>query len=138
MSIGRSASGAARRITSFGRVLLAVVLLAGLWFGTVKGVDRASRGADQKRVADRLAVARGFALSIRDWVDAGRSEAASLGHTVGASPAVGLSGAISSFVAQPKAFSRDAMVFSGNKVMAASGRFAALTGFVPRPCVRAG
>src|SRR5947208_16154086 len=131
MSIGRSASGAARRITSFGRIVLAVVLLAGVWLGTVKGVERATRASDQRRVADRVAVARGFALSVRDWVDAGRTEAASLGHTVGASPSVGLSGAISSFLAQPRVFSRDAMVFSGNKVMAASGRFAAVTGFVP-------
>src|SRR5438094_9885621 len=111
-----------------GRIAIAVGLLAVLWIGTVKGVDRASRGADDRRASDRSAVAYGFASSIREWLDAGRTEAASLARTVGVETGPAAQSAIEAFLAQPRTFARDAMVFQGATVMAASPRYAVLVG----------
>src|SRR5436309_10847394 len=103
----------ARYVFSFGRVALAVALLAGLWLGTVQGVQRASRDADQRRGADHLAVAQGFAGSVRDWLDAGRSDATSLSHKVGVLVPQAVTQAIDTFLFQPHTFARGAIVFSG-------------------------
>jgi len=120
----------ARRLAGVGRIAAAVALLAVLWIGTVTGVQRASRGADDRRANDRAAVAAGFAASIRQWLDAGRSEAASLSRLADA----GGQSAVQSFLANPTVFTRDAIVFRGTQVVAASQRYAVLVGLEPRSC----
>jgi signal transduction histidine kinase len=126
------------RFAGIGRIVLAVGLLAVLWIGTVNGVERASRGADDRRASDRSAVASGFASSIRDWLDAGRTEAASLSRTVGVETGSAAQGAIETFLAQPRTFTRDAIVFQGTTVTAASPRYAVLVGLQPKPCTSRG
>jgi signal transduction histidine kinase len=128
----------ARSVSSFGRIAVAISVLLLLWYGTVKTVERGSRVAEQRRSADRVATTNGFATSVRDWLQAGQSEATALGRSVGASNASDVAGELNSFLAQPKIFTRNALVFSGGTVVAASGRYAALTGLHPNACVRAG
>ena len=122
----------ARRLAGVGRIVIAVGLLAALWVGTVTGVQRASRAADDRRAGDRAAVAAGFAASIRQWLDSGRSEATSLSRLA----ATGGQGAIESFIAAtpPPAFTRDAIVMQGTQVVAASPHYAVLVGLEPKPC----
>ena len=128
----------ASRVAGIGRIAIALGLLAVLWIGTVDGVERASRAADDRRASDRSAVAAGFASSIGEWLDAGRTEAASLSRTVGVDTGPGAQAAIEAFLAQPRVFSRDAIVFQGTTVTAASSRYAMLVGLQPKPCTTAG
>jgi len=127
-----------RFVLSFGRIALAVTLLVGVWLGTVKAVERGSRDAEQRRSSDRLAVAKGFAASVSDWLDAGRTEASSLSHGVAVAGPSEVLGDLNAFLAQPHPFSRDAIALSNGTVIAATGRYAALVGLPPHPCVRAG
>ena len=136
MSLAGRTAHTVRVIGSFGRIALVLGLLAVLWFGTVTGVDRGSREADDRRAADREAVAAGFASSVGGWLDAGRSEAQTLSRTVGVAPGPASQGAIAAFLAQPKVFSRSAVVFGGSRVTAASPDRAVLVGLVPKPCTR--
>lgn len=138
MSIARRTTHVVRAIGRLGRIGLALGLLAVLWFGTVKAVDRGSREADDRRAADREAVAGGFASSIGEWLDAGRAEVATLSRTVGTASGPASQAAIESFLAQPKTFSHSAVVFGGSRVTAASSRRAVLVGLAPKPCTRAG
>jgi signal transduction histidine kinase len=131
-------AGGDGRIASVIRIVVALALLGALWFGTVDAVGRGSRDAEQRRLSDRLAVAKGFATSVRDWLDAGRSEASSLSRAVGVAPASDALGELNTFIAQGHTFTRDAIVFSAGTVVAATGRYAALIGLRPRACVRSG
>ena len=136
MGVARRAAGAAARLATFGRIGLAVALLAGLWFGTVTGVERASRGADDRRATDRSAVATAFANSVRDWLDAASVEATTLSRLVATVPAPSMPGVIQSFLDDRRTFSRSAIVFSGPTVVGASPDASELVGLVPRPCTR--
>lgn len=127
---------AAQSIFSFGRIALAVILLAGLWVGTVQGVKRASRNADQRRASDRATVASGFAHSIHDWLDAGRQEAITTSRQV--FPGPGSASALDALVARRPTFSRDALMFGGSTVVAASHRFDVLVGLHPKACITTG
>src|SRR5687768_9313527 len=112
MGVARRAAGAAARLAAAGRIGLAVALLAGLWFGTVTGVERASRGAVDRRAADRSAVAAAFGNSVRDWLDAGSSEATTLSRLVATVPAPAMTGVIQDFLDDRRTFSRSAIVFA--------------------------
>jgi signal transduction histidine kinase len=128
-----------RAVGRFGRIGLALGLLAALWFGTVTGVDRGSREADDRRASDREAVAAGFASSVGEWLDAGRTEVMTLSRTIGVAPGSAAQGAIGSFFGQPQIFSRSAVVFGGSRIVtAASPRRAVLIGLAPNPCSRNG
>lgn len=124
----------ARQLYGLGRLVLAVGLLAALWVGTVSGVERASHDADDRRASDRSAVAAAFAGSVRDWLDAGRTEVVALSRSLG--PASDLHAEIEAFLAQPRTFSRSALVFAGTTVTGASARHAVLVGLRPKPCTR--
>ena len=130
----KRSANVARRLAGIGRIAVALALLAFLWAGTVDAVGRASRSADDRRASDRAAVASGFASSIREWLDAGRTEAAGLSHAVAGQQA----GAIESFLAGPRVFARDVVVFQGPMVTAASPAYAVLVGLVPKPCASRG
>lgn len=137
MSIARRAANTARRLLGFGRLALVVGLLAVLWIGTVNGVERASKNADERRASDRSAVAAAFADSVRTWIDAGITEAVTLSHASGSLSGPRATVALESFIAQPRQFSRSALVFAGRYVTAASARHTVLTGLQPKPCTRA-
>src|SRR5438093_266419 len=109
MSMARRASSVARKAGGFGRLVLAVTLLAVLWVSTVRGVERASRGADERRASDRSAIAAGFAGSVRDWLDGGQTEAASLAHAIAVTPVPGMRSTIDNYLAEPRGFSRAAL-----------------------------
>ncbi len=126
----------ARFVGSFGRIALAVALLGGLWVGTVQGVERASRQADERRAADRATVANGYAHALSDWLDAGKSEALSLSREV--FPGAGVTTALQTFVSEKQTFTRDAIVFNGPTVIAATQNYDILVNNDPKPCVTTG
>src|SRR5581483_6426971 len=107
-------------------------------YGTVKSVERGSRDAEQRRAADRVAVTTGLATSVRDWLQTGQTEASALARNVNGASVSNVSAAMDAFLAQPRTFTRKAIVFSGSTVIAGSGRFAALTGLQPHACVLGG
>jgi signal transduction histidine kinase len=129
-------AGTIRWVAGLGRLALVVALLAVLWIGTVKGVERASRGADERRAADRSALARAFAESVGGWLDAGSAEASALARTVGAAPVDQARPAIETFLRTDRTFTRSALVFAGTTVAAASSDADTLVGLRPQPCVR--
>ncbi len=126
----------ARRLSGAGRLAVAVVLLALVWVATIKGVDRGSRGADQRRASDRAALAAGFAASIEHWLDGGRTEVRTLSTQLGSLPKSALRPVIGTYLAQRRTFTRNVAVFSGQTVMGASGRLELFTDAVPKACVR--
>jgi signal transduction histidine kinase len=136
MSAARAAGHLARATVGAGRIVLALSLLAALWIGTVTGVDRASHDADDRRAADRSAIAAGFAASVREWLNAGRAEAITFSRSVPSGAGPSAQTAVQAFLAQPRIFARSAVVFSGATVTAASRDHAVLVGLHPKPCTR--
>jgi signal transduction histidine kinase len=134
MTVPRRLGPAIRWLAGSGRVAVAVALLAVLWVGTVKGVERASRDADERREADHSAVARGFASALEGWLDAGRREAGSLSRSAVGGDA---QQAVDTLLRTPQVFTRDALVYSGSTVSAATARYTVLVGLRPEPCTRA-
>jgi signal transduction histidine kinase len=136
MSAPRRFAGTIRGVAGLWRLAAAVALLAVLWVGTVSGVERASRDADDRRASDRSAVADAFAESVRAWLDAGSTEAAALARAIGAASIDGARGAIDSYLAQDRTFTRGALVLVGGTVAAASSDANELVGLRPQPCTR--
>jgi signal transduction histidine kinase len=132
----RRFAGTIRGIAGLWRLAAAVALLAVLWVGTVSGVERASREADERRESDRSALAAAFAESVRSWLDAGSMEATTLARTIGASPIEGARGAIDAYLAQDRTFTQGALVLVGGSVVAASSDGNELVGLRPQPCTR--
>ena len=129
---------AIRGLAGLWRLAAAVALLTVLWVGTVSGVDRASREADERRASDRSAVADAFAESVRSWLDAGTAEATTLARSVAVVPIDAARGAIDTYLAPRRTtFTRSALVLAGGSVVAASSDANELVGLRPRPCARA-
>jgi signal transduction histidine kinase len=126
----------AKRVSGFGRLTIAIVLLALVWFATIKAVDRGTRTADQRRASDRAAVAAGFAGSIGTWLDAGRTEVVALGRQVGSLPKSGLRPVLQSYLSGQRTFTRNVLVFQGSTVMGATGRLELFTDSQPASCTR--
>jgi signal transduction histidine kinase len=134
MSFARRIYGAIGRLFGFGRLMLAVGLLVALWMGTVRGVERSSKDADERRASDRSAMAEAFAASVGEWLDAGRGEATTLARSIGAGSSQ--RGAIDALLGRPRTFAQSALIFSGSVVTASSAEHAVLVGFHPNACTR--
>ena len=126
----------AARFLIIARPAVALGLLAALWFGTVTGVDRATREVDERRQGDRLAIARGFATSASTWIDAGRREATGLAERVAAAGSRSQS-VIDDYVGGRDPWGRSVLVVdNGGAVVAGSRDRLGLVGRVLPPCVR--
>jgi signal transduction histidine kinase len=106
-----------RRLSPFGRVAVALAILAAVGFASIDTLNRAARQTDNRRSEDRRVVAKGIADQIAPWLNEGVKEATSL--AMGGSADMALEGT----------FGSGAMVFeSGSNVGAASGLFRGLHG----------
>jgi signal transduction histidine kinase len=114
---------AGRRLAVFGRVALAIGLLAAVAAIAVTGIGNSEKQVKDERLADRVAATRATAGSLAAWIDAGRAEAKALAASLGAQ-APGR--ATVDFLAGPHAFASDALV---------TDRRGAVNGVVLRPCL---
>jgi signal transduction histidine kinase len=122
---------ASRRLSSLGRVFVALALLGGLWFATLKAVNDATDRGQAGRLADRTQLARIVSAPVAEWVSAAPREAAELAGVLGGARGQAARAAIDGYLARPRVFARSALVLGArNFVIAASGDRAAL---VDRP-----
>lgn len=110
------------RLFTLGRVALAAGLLLALWFGTVTGVDRATRQVDERRQGDRLEIARAFSSAARAWFDLGGRDAAALGAQIGSATGSRAQAAIDAAVSAPGAWGRSVMVVGADQIAVAASR----------------
>jgi signal transduction histidine kinase len=75
-----------RRLSSLGRLFVALVVLVGVWLVALRGVDAATKQAEARRLDDRRELALGYANLLRPWLDAARGEAVALAASLGAAP----------------------------------------------------
>lgn len=125
------------RVARWGRPAIAAGLLAVLWVGTVNGVDRTTRDAEQRRKADQLDVARAFATVTASWMDEGRATAARLGAGLGGRSGATAQPDIDSTVGGRRAWATGVLVVDpAGAVVAASRDRLGLIGRVLPPCTR--
>lgn len=110
------------RLLTLGRVALAAGLLLALWFGTVTGVDRATREVDERRQADRLEIARAFAAAARGWFDRGRQDAIEVAARIGSTSGSRPQGTIDAAVGAPGSWGRSLMVVGADQIAVAASR----------------
>ena len=107
-----------RRLSSLGRLLVALVVLVGVWLVAVRGVDYATQQAEDRRLEDRKELAQGYAELLRPWIERSRSEVAILASAVAQRS---IARGIEAFLAEPRSFDEVIAVGQGDVVAATSG-----------------
>ena len=72
-----------RRLSSLGRLFVALIVLVVVWLLASQGLDRAARDGEQRRLADRRTLTQGYAGLVRSWFEGGRDEALDLARGIG-------------------------------------------------------
>lgn len=67
-----------RRLSSLGRIFIALALLAAVWVTAAAGVEIATDQAEERRLEDRRELAKAYAAPLASWLAAARNETAVL------------------------------------------------------------
>jgi signal transduction histidine kinase len=119
-----------RRLSSLGRLALALALLATLWLVTVAGINRATDQSQERRRYDRVLLAQLLSGPTVEWLAARQADAVALAAAVPG----GAQAAVDRYLAAPRGAARDVLVVDQRfKVVAAS---ASRGGTVGRPLPR--
>jgi len=108
-----------RRLLGLGRLLVAVALLAALWYFTVKEVGSANQKAKQQQLNDRQALAQGFANSAKPLVASLASDIGGLAAQVAADPSAAQR-FVTDYAARNAGSSRQAAVVNQSEAVVAS------------------
>lgn len=127
---------ALRRVATGWRLGLALLLLAGVFFSTVRAVDTASSGAERRRLEDRAHLADAFASSAGRWLQDGADDATALALAVAGTGPVAARRAIDDYLATEASFGRAVVLLDPTRrVVATSSNRTSVLGLTDPHCV---